>query len=443
MLVTTELKHLNSTNSSNEKLEILKSVSDETKRFFEVCYNPRITFGIKKIPQYSKQSDDISLAEAIDFVLENFNTRKLTGNAAIEALQHLLSNTEEPETLEKLIQRNAECGVNVSMLNKAFGKGFIKEIPCMLAQPMNLKTLSKIKFPAISQLKCDGMRCIIIKDEKSLNAFSRNGSPLEITHILDIINNMEIPGFPTEFIIDAEIIGIEDGEVMSRQVSNGLCNKLIRNTIKDSELKKLGIQVWDFIEGETDKTVYAERLEKANLFVRNANTEYIQAVESRVVNSIEEAQAHFNEKVSQGLEGIILKNADNIWENKRSNDLVKFKEELTIDLKVVDVIPGTGEFEGGLGALVCETECGKLKVNIGTGFSLEERGLKNDLSDGKKRVVVIEDFESVKSRYLGEIVEVMYNAIIEDKNSNTKSLFLPRLLKVRKDKSVANKLSEV
>ena len=82
-------------------------------------------------------------------------------------------------------------------------------------------------------------------------------------------------------------------------------------------------------------------------------------------------------------------------------------------------------------------------MNIGTGFSLEERGLKNDLSDGKKRVVVIEDFESVKSRYLGEIVEVMYNAIIEDKNSNTKSLFLPRLLKVRKDKSVANKLSEV
>ena len=50
MLVTNELKKLNSTNSSNEKLEILKSVSGETKRFFEVCYNPRITFGIKKRP---------------------------------------------------------------------------------------------------------------------------------------------------------------------------------------------------------------------------------------------------------------------------------------------------------------------------------------------------------------------------------------------------------
>lgn len=439
MLVTNELKKLNSTNSSNEKLEILKSISDETKRFFEVCYNPRITFGIKKIPQYSKQSNDISLSEAIDFVLKNFNTRKLTGNAAIEALQHLLSHTEEPETLEKLIQRNAECGINISMLNKAFGKRFIKEIPCMLAQPMNQKTLAKIKFPAISQLKCDGMRCIIIKENNTINAFSRNGSPLEIIHILDKIKDYN----KDSFIVDCEIIGLENNEVMSRQVSNGLCNKLIRNTISQEELLKLGIQVWDFIEGEDDKTPYNKRLEKAKEFVKDLNDNSIQLVESKVVNSLEEAQSHFNEKLEQGLEGIILKNVDNIWENKRSNDLVKFKEELTIDLKVVDVIPGTGEFEGGLGALVCETECGKLKVNIGTGFSLEDRGLKNDLSDGKKKVVVIEDFEKVKSRYLGEIVEVMYNAIIEDKNSSTKSLFLPRLLKVRKDKSVANKLSEV
>ena len=44
---------------------------------------------------------------------------------------------------------------------------------------------------------------------------------------------------------------------------------------------------------------------------------------------------------------------------------------------------------------------------------------------------------------MGEIVEVMYNAIIEDKNSGVKSLFLPRLIKIRKDKSVANSLSEV
>lgn len=443
MIVTNELEKLNSTNSTNEKLEILKNVSDDTKMFFEVCYNSRIVFGIKKIPQYENISNDVSLKQAIDFLLEKIATRKITGNKAIDALKDLLSNCKEPETLEKLIKRNAECGVNVSMLNKAFGKGFIKEIPCMLAQPMNQKTLAKIKFPAISQLKCDGMRCIIIKDTNGINAFSRNGSPLEITPILDIIKEFNHPELSESFIVDAEIIGIENGQVMSRQISNGLCNKLIRNTISSDELAKLGIQVWDFIQSEEDKTPYYLRLERANLFVRYLNTNSIQSVESRVVNNIEEAQTHFNEKLEQGLEGIILKNADNIWENKRSNDLVKFKEELTIDLKVVDVIPGTGEFEGGLGALVCETECGKLKVNIGTGFSLEDRGLQNDLSGGKKKVIVIEDFEKVKSRYLGEIVEVMYNTIIEDKNSSTKSLFLPRLLKVRKDKSVANKLSEV
>ena len=439
MIISTDLERLNSTNSTNEKLEILKNISKETKEFFRVCYNPRIVFGIKKIPKYENISNNITLEKAIEFLLDNLATRKITGNKAIEALSDLLSNCEEPKTLEKLIKRNAECGVNVSLLNKAFGKDFIKEIPCMLAQPMNPKTISKIKFPAISQLKCDGMRCIIIKENNTINAFSRNGSPLEITHILDKIKTYN----KDNFIVDCEIIGLENNEVMSRQVSNGLCNKLIRNTISENELLKLGIQVWDFIESEYDKTPYNKRFEKAQEFVKTLDDNSIQLVESKIVNSLDEAKEHFNEKVSQGLEGIILKNLDNIWENKRSNDLVKFKEELTIDLKVVDVIEGTGEFEGGLGAIVCETECGKLKVNIGTGFSLEERGLQNDLSDGKKKVIVIEDFEKVKSRYLGEIVEVMYNAIIEDKNSGVKSLFLPRLIKIRKDKSVANSLSEV
>ena len=165
MIISTDLERLNSTNSTNEKLEILKNISKETKEFFRICYNPRIVFGIKKIPQYENISNNISLEKAIEFLLDNLATRKITGNKAIEALADLLSNCEEPKILEKLIKRNAECGVNVSLLNKAFGKDFIKEIPCMLAQPMNPKTISKIKFPAISQLKCDGMRCIIIKEK--------------------------------------------------------------------------------------------------------------------------------------------------------------------------------------------------------------------------------------------------------------------------------------
>ena len=56
MIISNDLERLNSTNSTNEKLEILKNISKETKEFFRVCYNPRIVFGIKKIPKYENIS---------------------------------------------------------------------------------------------------------------------------------------------------------------------------------------------------------------------------------------------------------------------------------------------------------------------------------------------------------------------------------------------------
>ena len=80
MIISNDLERLNSTNSTNEKLEILKNISKETKEFFRVCYNPRIVFGIKKIPKYENISNNISLEKAIEFLLDNLATRKITGN---------------------------------------------------------------------------------------------------------------------------------------------------------------------------------------------------------------------------------------------------------------------------------------------------------------------------------------------------------------------------
>ena len=441
MLVTENINKLRNTNSSNEKLEILKSISNDTKEFLRLCYNPRITFGIKQIPEYTHKGG-VSLAECMKSLVRNFATRKLTGNSAIHALKELLEVCDENELLECLVKRDAKCGVNVSLLNKAFGKDFIKEIPCMLAQPYNEKTIKNIKFPAIAQEKADGMRCIIIRDEYGFNFFSRNGSPLDLPHIRELLlqyenNNKELYG-----IIDCEIIGIKNGEILSRQISNGLCNKLIRNTIKEDELKMLGIQVWDFIK-ENENKIYKDRFDEVSGVVEKINNPFITLINSKIVNNIDEARIMFKDMLKQNKEGIILKNLSNVWENKRSKDLVKFKEELSVDLKVIDVIEGDGDFKGGLGALVCESADGLLRVNVGTGFSLEDRGLQNDLSSGKKVIRIIRDFKDTKEFYMGKIVEVMYNAIIEDKNSNIKSLFLPRLLKIRDDKNIANRLDEI
>jgi ATP-dependent DNA ligase len=115
-----------------------------------------------------------------------------------------------------------------------------------------------------------------------------------------------------------------------------------------------------------------------------------------------------------------LKTQDGIWENKRSKSLIKFKGELECDLLVVDWEEGTGKNVGRLGALVLESACGGVRVNVGTGFSDADR---NGITAANS---------------VGRIVAIKYNARITDKKSAVASLFLPVFMEFRDDKSQAD-----
>jgi hypothetical protein len=129
----------------------------------------------------------------------------------------------------------------------------------------------------------------------------------------------------------------------------------------------------------------------------------------------------FTEYFTAGFEGIILKDTTAIWENKRSKSLIKFKGELECDLKVVGWEEGTGKNVGKLGALVCESADGVIRVNVGSGFNDEDRN-------------------SIKAAdVIGKIVAVKYNARIKNKSEGaTESLFLPIFLEIREDKTQAD-----
>jgi ATP-dependent DNA ligase len=176
--------------------------------------------------------------------------------------------------------------------------------------------------------------------------------------------------------------------------------------------------IWDhipymyFTSGECP-TPYKER------FARLQAADKISIVPNFIVEDIEEAQAKFKEYYDQGEEGIILKDMHAPWENKRSKSLIKFKGELECDLKIVDVEDGTGKYEGMLGALVCESEDGIIKVKVGSGFNDEDR------KKIKKQDVV------------GKVVAVKYNSRIRSKHEG-ESLFLPIFVEIREDKDKAD-----
>jgi len=119
-----------------------------------------------------------------------------------------------------------------------------------------------------------------------------------------------------------------------------------------------------------------------------------------------------------GYEGLVLKYPEHKYTFKRSKDWIKVKEVKHADLRVVDIREGTGKYKGMIGGLVCvgEVEGHRVRVAVGSGLSDIQRSL--------------DDIE-----FIQETVEVLYNTVIQDSVTLEWSLFLPRFVQVRFDKS--------
>ena len=194
------------------------------------------------------------------------------------------------------------------------------------------------------------------------------------------------------------------------------------------EAAKVVAVVWDFIPypdfvNGICKITYENRYNALWETLKSQDQDRISLIKTWVVGSYEEAQVIFKQLLSEGEEGIILKDKDSIWEDKRSKSQVKFKAVLDADLKCVDVQMGTGKYEGMIGSLICESSDGIVKVSVGSGLTDEDR---------KKPV---ED-------YIGKIIAINYNGKITNKQ-NEQSLFLPIYLETRFDKDIANSSEEL
>lgn len=429
------LNLLAKTASTNDKLAILESAKNDTNKrlVFELAYNPRIKFWIKKRPESSYFSTVYhkgDLTNALNKLVENIANRKLTGNAAIEFVSHLLDNLTkfDQEVLYRVIERDLKCGVNTKLINKVW-KDLIPEYPVLLCGKFNEKTEKNIKYPAIFQCKMDSSRINLeIADGKFVSATTRNGSVLSISQF----DELKLP-FADRCILDGELMWrFPDGKVAERKISNGYVTKAVRGTITPEEEKGLYVVVWDWIpfqdfEQEVCKIPYSERL-KVVESLRDFDTDgKLEVVETEVVNSREEVMEKYQRNLDRGEEGGILKSINGIWEAKRSKYQLKLKAEDPADLLVIGFTLGTPgtQFDGMLGALVCQTSCGQLEVSVGSGFKHKQGERDNPES------------------YVGKIIQVKYNCVISSRGSDKKSLFLPIFDGIRDDKTTANSLEDL
>jgi ATP-dependent DNA ligase len=434
-MIASILRELKSDSSRNAKIAILKreQKNELLKKVFEASLNPYKSYYIRKIPAYntgSPTAKTLTLSETIDRLDAHLN-REVSGHAAIDHLRELLEalSADDAWVLERIVQKDLDCGVQESTVNKVW-KGLIPTYPCLLATGFSEKAIENIKFPAYSQLKSDGMRANIFCHKGVVEIRGRSGKVIDLLGALDDEIRAVCNGYDEQgIVIDGELLMAEDdGTIMPRKKGNGMLNKAIKGTISPAEAARARVRVWDVIDlfdfrKLRTRTEYSIRLRQVTELVRGSTV--LEVIETREVKSIEEATAHFEEMLGRGEEGTILKNRSHYWEDKRSKCLVKMKAERDADLVVVGWQEGTGKYEGMMGALVCQSSDGKIEVNVGSGFSDEQRR------------------ELTRNAIVGKVVTVLYNERISSKGGGPDSLFLPRFIEVREDKTVANSSKEI
>lgn len=226
-----------------------------------------------------------------------------------------------------------------------------------------------------SQPKLDGIRCIANKD----GLWTRAGKPItSCPHISEALKDY----------FDVWPTAVLDGELYNHKLKADFnkITSLVRKTKSTEEdfeeAKKLvEYHMYDITWSRGVKMPFNDRNEILNkvAMLKSFNPNILKIVETTWCDNQEEMDKLYSEYTEDGYEGQMIRH-NTPYENKRSKGLLKRKEFITEEFKVVEVLEGLGNWSGYVKRFVCELPNGK---TFGSGIRGSQEQLKELLQSGK------------------------------------------------------------
>lgn len=419
------IEQLNQDNGSNYKMDVLREHKDnETlQKLLKMTYcKVSYTYGISmkniKADFGASETGNFTLEYALDILENDFATRKVTGNSALGLLTSILEKltVEDAEIVKGVINRDLRINMGRSNINKVF-KNLIVKPPYMRCGIYTEKTQKKINFPAIVQLKADGMFQAINVDQRQVTFTARSGEVRELPHL------------------EAKFRDFEDGVYIGELLVHGLENRSESNGVINSDDSKenVYIQLWDFVthteyangKGK-NTTTYNQRFQ--DLINNVVEDEHIKVIESHQVNTIQEALAHTSKWMNEGLEGAILKDYSNVFKDHTSPTQLKLKLEIDAEVRCTGFTAGAKgtKREATFGAISFENDEGTIK------------GSTSGFTDAQ-----IEEFHNNREKYIGKVMTVQFNDVTKGRDNDYYALSHPRFIEFRDDKNITDTLERV
>lgn len=431
------ISQIASTASKNEKVAIIAANqhSETFKRVLQAALDPLTTYGVQKLPEPFDILDAKEFDSSTWALIDNLATRLTTGHDAQNAIASELGSLTDnsAELFRRIILKDLKAGFGDSSVNKAI-KGLIPEFPymrCSLPKDAKLDDWAWGQG-VISQEKADGTYTNCDFSDGEVRLSSRQGSQYPLEQFSELVAEIKAT-FDTDTQTHGEIVVVRDGVVLPREIGNGIMNHVASGGVfGEGEVPQF--QVWEqiplseSIPKNTYKVPYIDRLKNlVSQLNRGPKLGFIKLIPTKLVHSLMAATDHFREMLKQGKEGTVMKEPNSPWKDGTSKFQVKRKLDVDVELEVIGFEEGKGKNADTFGSLICKTSEGALIVSV-SGFT------------DKMRLEIHQN----RDNWLGSIITVKFNAIMRSSEvGKAHSLFLPRFVEQRMDKSVADSFDRV
>lgn len=233
------------------------------------------------------------------------------------------------------------------------------------------KAKGKLEFPVLASEKLDGVYGLIVVKDKVVKIFSRTGEEyLSLKHIKDEL--VALVGHLDNIVLIAELYNPK----LDQPTISGACRDTKHQHLEIGAYIHDMMTLEEFVAGRTTNNF---NLRYRNLrLVFHATEKFIELkhiylVPQGYIENRDQLDFFAQRIWSQGGEGAVAITLNSQYQaGKRNASMVKLKEGVSFDLRVVNIQEGLGKFEHMVGNLICQDATGK-QVNVGSGLSNVER----------------------------------------------------------------------
>lgn len=156
-----------------------------------------------------------------------------------------------------------------------------------------------------------------------------------------------------------------DGELWSRRGDFENISSIVRDKIPSDKWKEIKHYIFEVPNAAGG---LFERLEKVKPYV-SSNLKLIKQID---IKDKKHLQMFLSNIESQDGEGVVVRDPNAVYINKRTSSALKVKTFYESECEVIGYREGKGKYEGLLGSIICKLP-NEIEFKIGSGFSDDER----------------------------------------------------------------------